>query len=686
MFNRFKCGCLVSITALVAGCGGVTDATGDRAPNAEGFGLENTDPVVCATASSGISTWAAQFPDGPFTLEFAAAVEGREQDVLFGFANGPVERYSDLAGIVRFNPAGKVDARNGGSYVADNQVPYTPFSMRQFRMDVDPAAHRYTVKSVSPAGVVTIGEDFAFRSEQATTSSFDHLALIADAGGIGVCDMLFEGACRHVTAGGGFWNHTVPTQSEVSFTAAVTATPGADNMDGVIGFGGDVASRYQDLSVAVRFNPDGFIDARNGGGYAAAEAIPYSAGTSYTFKFFVDPVLHRYTVFVNGQLLGKGFAFRGELPYESYFHHGAAIADAGELDVCDFTTATPERLIYGHDLESYPPNSLYDLVPLDNAGLLDVSRTETRELNYQGSGVRTLPWGGSMAGIDFAQNRYLAGEFAGTYAGGGTPVTETGEGDIYVSKYDADWNNVYTRALGTPGHDTMVRLAVNGGGEVAVRSWDVLYRLDANGDVLWTRDVSDTNGLLALDDQGNVYVHQNPIGTTEFQIRKYDAANQPVWVKTGYAPEGYSTVQELKPTPDGKLIVTGNLQGQLAMDDLLLKASPEGTFVFELDADGSYLWGQTFPGLAGWTGIGVDGAGRPTICTNELGPNRMHLIQIAADGSSAEVMSNRDLLSGFDDTFTRHCAVDRRGDAYVTGTGSLDTGFVSVLMKLRAPF
>ena len=42
-----------------------------------------------------------------------------------GLAFGPVDGVADLAVIVRFSPAGTIDARNGSVYAADRVAPYT---------------------------------------------------------------------------------------------------------------------------------------------------------------------------------------------------------------------------------------------------------------------------------------------------------------------------------------------------------------------------------------------------------------------------------------------------------------------------------------------------------------------------------------------------------------------------------
>jgi hypothetical protein len=69
------------------------------------------------------------------------------------------------------------------------------------------------------------------------------------------------------------------------------------------------------MAAIARFNPMGTIDARNGGLYAAASAIPYAAGVTYHFRMVVDVPAHTYSLYVTPaggkeQVVGSNFAFR----------------------------------------------------------------------------------------------------------------------------------------------------------------------------------------------------------------------------------------------------------------------------------------------------------------------------------------------------------------------------------------
>jgi len=65
---------------------------------------------------------------------------------------------------------------------------------------------------------------------------------------------------------------------------------------------------------------------------------------------------------------------------------------------------------------------------------------------------------------------------------------------------------------------------------------------------------------------------------------------------------------------------------------------------------------------------------------------RIVVARYAADGTQAEVMSNFDLLNGFDTGYVNACAVDPLGNTYVTMVGAMQTGSVSVLAKLNGQY
>ncbi len=45
-------------------------------------------------------------------------------DGLIGFAQGVAKDYTQLSAMVRFNPSGRIDARNGGAFSSSATIPY----------------------------------------------------------------------------------------------------------------------------------------------------------------------------------------------------------------------------------------------------------------------------------------------------------------------------------------------------------------------------------------------------------------------------------------------------------------------------------------------------------------------------------------------------------------------------------
>src|SRR5204863_171368 len=96
----------------------------------------------------------------------------------------------------------------------------------------------------------------------------------------------FDIATTCLTSAGAWQNDSMASQTG-TFEAQFDVTPSQANMAGVVGLSNGPASDRTALAAIVAFEPTGVIDARNGGAYAAAATIPYSAGTTYHFRLDV---------------------------------------------------------------------------------------------------------------------------------------------------------------------------------------------------------------------------------------------------------------------------------------------------------------------------------------------------------------------------------------------------------------
>ena len=142
-------------------------------------------------------------------------------------------------------------------------------------------------------------------------------------------------AASNAWKSGSFAAQTAP------FSATFDAIPEIARMDGTIGVAPAAATSYAGLAAIVRFNTAGYIDARNGGAYAAATQVPYSAGARYRFRLVIDPSSKRYSAYVTPpgtaeRVLGVNYAFRPEQASASRLAAWSAFASAGTVDVCGF--------------------------------------------------------------------------------------------------------------------------------------------------------------------------------------------------------------------------------------------------------------------------------------------------------------------------------------------------------------
>ena len=165
------------------------DAAGNKATSAPvTVTVKNVLAPVCLESSTFWKNAPFAAQTSPFTATFDAVPNAARIDGLTGLSLGSAAAYANLAVIVRFNNVGYIDARNGAAYGADSPVPYVPGATYRFRVEVDPAAHRYTTY-VTPPGAAEklLAANYAFRSDQATLSRFDNLAVQSGAGTHAVC-------------------------------------------------------------------------------------------------------------------------------------------------------------------------------------------------------------------------------------------------------------------------------------------------------------------------------------------------------------------------------------------------------------------------------------------------------------------------------------------------------------------
>jgi hypothetical protein len=270
--------------------------------------------------------------NGTFSVTFNAMPHQNRMNGVTGLAQGPVNSVNDLAVIVRFNSAGRIDARNGNSYSADRAIPYTAGISNRVRLVVNVAQHTYSV-FVKPDGSSdqTLARNYAFRTEQNAVPSLDTWVLKTFQGSHTVTKLTLG---RLSTLSWQTFVFPGFAGLPLAVNAAFAAIPHQNRMNGLTGLALGPVNSADDLAVIVRFNPAGRIDARNGNNYAADRAIPYTAGVRYEFRLVVNIAEHTYSVFVKPeagieQTLATDYAFRTEQQAVERLSHWALTALQG---------------------------------------------------------------------------------------------------------------------------------------------------------------------------------------------------------------------------------------------------------------------------------------------------------------------------------------------------------------------
>lgn len=263
---------------------------------------------------------------GPTHIEFDAKpsnVAGGPIDAVIGFADGAVDSFSDLGPILRFNPQGRIDARNGDAYMAESAFSYALLTEYHVRLVIDLVSKRYSAFVRLRFGgwpEVEIARDYAFRTEQSTLSRIDTMAGIIDSasGALswGNVDVTPE-ICQSPAPGWMALPFTTQTgRFRVMFDAIPWTTTGT-TIDAVAGIARFHPKQFTDLAANIRFNPSGNIDARSGDGYVAIESIPYQLGHTYRFLLEVDHTAKRYAASVTDlaapfdtRTISRNLAFR----------------------------------------------------------------------------------------------------------------------------------------------------------------------------------------------------------------------------------------------------------------------------------------------------------------------------------------------------------------------------------------
>ena len=209
----------------------------------------------------------------------------------------------------------------------------------------------------------------------------------------------------------------------------------------------------------------------------------------------------------------------------------------------------------------------------DSSGNLLWTRQLGTARREYGSGVATDAWG----------NVCITG-----YTKGSLVATNAGGDDVFLSKYNASGDLLWTRQFGTPEDDCGYDAATDGSGNVYITGMTkgslqasnaglrdaFLSKFNNSGNVLWTRQFGtlekDYGRGVATDRSGNVYISgqtsgilgASSAGGSDAFLRKYDSSGNLLWTCQFGTPER-DTGNGVAIDASGNVYMSGNTNGAL---------------------------------------------------------------------------------------------------------------------------
>jgi hypothetical protein len=237
---------------------------------------------------------------------------------------------------------------------------------------------------------------------------------------------------------------------------------------------------------------------------------------------------------------------------------------------------------------------------------------------------------GQCVAVDGLRNVILTGGFQGTVDFGGGPLTSAGENDIFVAKFDAGGNHVWSQRFGDASSQTGRSVAVDGSRNVIIKGYfwgtvefgggpltsagshDIFVaKFDAGGNHVWSQrfgEASNQRGVsVAVGGSGNVIVTGHFWGTVDFGagpltsagnydifVAKFDAGGNHLWSQR-FGDASSQRGQSVAVNGSGNVILTGYSQGTVAFGGgPLTSAGSDDIFVAKFDAGGNHVWSQRF--------------------------------------------------------------------------------------------
>ncbi|MEJ7731545.1 MAG: hypothetical protein WKG00_20320 [Polyangiaceae bacterium] len=324
---------------------------------------------------------------------------------------------------------------------------------------------------------------------------------------------------------------------------------------------------------------------------------------------------------------------------------------------------------------------------------------------------------GSAAGIDAAGNVYAMGSFAGTIDAGGGPLISAGQSDVFVVKYDAAGNHLWSKRFGNASNQVFGDMVVDANGNVAVAVMSFgagghsLVKLDGSGATIFSKPIGDAmdgaEAKVALDSSGSVAIATSfsgcfdstcnieSAGKSDGYVARYSASGSLEWA-TAIGGAGDDYAGGVAFDASGNLIVVGSFEGTINLGNsaptALTSHGSADMFVAKFDAAGAHAWSRNFGGAmadgiysSGGSPVAVGATGNAIVVGSFLGTFSFEGQQMTPQGgvdillfeiTSGGVPSWAKPFGGSGYDGATGLALDADGDLVVSATssGAIDFG------------
>lgn len=226
--------------------------------------------------------------------------------------------------------------------------------------------------------------------------------------------------------------------------------------------------------------------------------------------------------------------------------------------------------------------------------------------------------------------------YASSITLGSIVLTNAGDHDIFIVKYDPSGNVLWAKSYGSTGSDKAMSIATNDKGNIFLAghftssslsfgtimltnngNYDMFVaKFDSSGNALWAKSSGGTNDdmgyAIATNDSGNVFVSGyfsssslsfggdtlTNIDSSDIFIVKYDSLGSALWAQSAGGAGMDYTYNSIAADRWGNIFITGFFSSPvLSLDTIdVSNAGKSDIFIAKYDATGKVLWAKSAGG------------------------------------------------------------------------------------------